>query len=294
MSATSKSPEGRGFSPGRRLSPGLFLVFSVASAISVFSVAASAQELRLSNGRIETHAASAFAKEFHALAAKLTEATWVGYAAPVIDGEHTMCDWSDNNWRNTSITSAPVHLEPAAYFFVLFRIESGQVARIRSYSADCPLDGGGKTVHLFTNVPPADSVAFLKTFITTTQTTRIVDSAVVALSMHKGDAALDTLLALAKDGQSTKVKTTALFWLAQRAGEKAVGAIKNAIDNDPETQVKKQAVFALSQLPRDEGVPLLIQQARNNKNPEVRKQAMFWLGQSKDPRALEFFREILK
>jgi hypothetical protein len=40
-------------------------------------------------------------------------------------------------------------------------------------------------------------------------------------------------------------------------------------------------------------VPLLIDQARNNKNPAVRKQAMFWLGQSKDPRALKFFEEIL-
>jgi HEAT repeat protein len=53
-------------------------------------------------------------------------------------------------------------------------------------------------------------------------------------------------------------------------------------------------VFALSQLPKDEGVPLLIQQARTNKNAAVRKQAMFWLGQSKDPRALKFFEEILR
>jgi hypothetical protein len=46
-------------------------------------------------------------------------------------------------------------------------------------------------------------------------------------------------------------------------------------------------------LPRSEGVPLLIQVARTNTNPAVRKQAMFWLGQSRDPRALQFFQEIL-
>ena len=57
--------------------------------------------------------------------------------------------------------------------------------------------------------------------------------------------------------------------------------------------MKKKAVFALSQLPKDEGVPLLINVARTNTNPAVRKQAMFWLGQSKDPRALDFFAEIL-
>ena len=47
-------------------------------------------------------------------------------------------------------------------------------------------------------------------------------------------------------------------------------------------------------MPKEEGVPLLINVARNNPNPAVRKQAMFWLGQSKDPRALKFFEEILK
>jgi hypothetical protein len=33
--------------------------------------------------------------------------------------------------------------------------------------------------------------------------------------------------------------------------------------------------------------------AKTNQNPAVRKQAIFWLGQSKDPRALDFFAEVL-
>ena len=70
-------------------------------------------------------------------------------------------------------------------------------------------------------------------------------------------------------------------------------AITERIEQDPDTDVKKKAVFALSQLPREEGVPLLINVARTNANPAVRKQAMFWLGQSKDPRALAFFEEVL-
>jgi HEAT repeat protein len=84
-----------------------------------------------------------------------------------------------------------------------------------------------------------------------------------------------------------------LFWLAQRASRQAAGTITEAIDRDPDTEVKKKAVFALSQMPKDEGVPLLIGVARNNANAAVRKQAMFWLGQSKDPRAVKFFEEIL-
>ncbi len=90
------------------------------------------------------------------------------------------------------------------------------------------------------------------------------------------------------------MRSEALFWLSQRAGARAMAAITDAIEHDPETQVKRQAVFALSQLPAAEGVPKLIEVARTNKNPAVRKQAMFWLGQSKDPRALSFFEQILK
>ena len=86
----------------------------------------------------------------------------------------------------------------------------------------------------------------------------------------------------------------ALFWLAQRASkQRAAGAINEAIDKDPDTEVKKKAVFAPTQMPKDEGVPMPIQVARGNTNPAVRKQAMFWLGQSKDPRALKFFEDLL-
>ena len=73
-----------------------------------------------------------------------------------------------------------------------------------------------------------------------------------------------------------------------------MGTITEAIEKDPDTDVKRRAVFALSQLPKSEGVPLLIDVAKKNRNAAVRKQAMFWLGQSRDPRATEFFAEILK
>ena len=181
------------------------------------------------------------------------------------------------------------------FFFVLYRVEGGQVSRIRTYSADCPLDGGGKAVHWFTNVAATESLNYLKTFMASSSaSSRMVDSAMTAMAMHDGQPALDSLIALARDHANSKVRGSALFWLAQRAGQKAVGTITAAIENDPDTEVKKKAVFALSQLPKDEGVPLLIRQARTNKNAAVRKQAMFWLGQSKDPRALKFFEEILR
>ena len=114
-----------------------------------------------------------------------------------------------------------------------------------------------------------------------------------ALSVSHESGAIEEMIRMAHDDSSSHVRGQALFWLAQKAGKKAVGTITGAIENDPDTEVKKKAVFALSQLPKDEGVPKLIEVAQTNRNPEVRKQAMFWLGQSNDPRALQFFEQVL-
>ena len=267
--------------------------FDSGEAVTSLALAQDKQTPRLSNGRIETHATTNLARDLPALAATLAEPMWIGYAQPLIDGDHQMCDYWNNGTRYTQSTD-PIRLEPADFFFVMFRVEEKQITRIRTYSANCPLDAGGKAVHWFTNVSVSDSVNYMKTFMAPAQTRKFNDSAVTVLALTEGDQPLNELLSIARDGSTASVKGNALFWLAQRAGARAVGTITAAIENDPDTEVKKKAVFALSQLPKDEGVPLLIQQARTNKNPAVRKQAMFWLGQSKDPRALKFFEEILK
>jgi hypothetical protein len=269
-----------------------FLVAALTVACATITSTAAAQTPRLSNGRIESHTAANIARDVPALAATLTEPTWIGYTQPLIDGNHDMCDyWNDG--RRFSSSTDPIRLEPADFFFVMFRVEEKQITRIRTYSSNCPLDAGGKAVHWFTNVPVNDSVSYMKTFINAAATRRLMDSATTVIALTDGPQPLNELITLAREGATSSVKGNALFWLAQRAGQKAVGTITAAIENDPDTKVKERAVFALSQLPKDDGVPLLIQQARTNKNPVVRKQAMFWLGQSKDPRALKFFEEIL-
>jgi len=133
----------------------------------------------------------------------------------------------------------------------------------------------------------------LKRMAKTDPSPAVRDQVTFALSQSREKEAVDEMVRMAKEDESVRVRGQALFWLAQKAGDRAIGAISNAIDNDPDTEVKKKAVFALSQLPKDEGVPLMINVARDNKNPAVRKQAMFWLGQSKDPRALAFFEQVL-
>ena len=122
---------------------------------------------------------------------------------------------------------------------------------------------------------------------------KVREQVVFAISISKEPGSLDLLLDTARNDGQARVRGQALFWLAHKAGARVADTIVGAIKNDPDTEVKKRAVFALSQMPTDEGVPKLIEVARSNKNPEVRKQAMFWLGQSKDPRALAFFEQVL-
>jgi hypothetical protein len=109
-----------------------------------------------------------------------------------------------------------------------------------------------------------------------------------------GDRGLDALVDLARHDASPKVRGQALFWLGQKAGQRATQTLDSAVSDDPDREVRKKAVFALSQLPKDDGVPKLIALARTHRDPEVRKQAMFWLGQSGDPRAVQFFEDVLK
>jgi hypothetical protein len=242
------------------------------------------------------------------LAAKSATA-WVGYAVPALDGDRRSCCWDGSaagccqacrlepggpsHTTSSGATGSGVVSLESQPLHVLIRLDGGRIDRIRVFSHDCALDAGGLTVHWLASVAAAESVNVLGSVLTATASNRLADGALVALAMHREPAALERLLTVAKDGATTRLRGQALFWLAQRAGDQAVGAITDAIANDPETDVKKRAVFALSQLPKDEGVPRLILVARTNTNPAVRKQAMFWLGQTRDPRAVKFFEEVL-
>jgi HEAT repeat protein len=191
-----------------------------------------------------------------------------------------------------------VVLEPPSDLVILARVEQGAVTRLRTFSPDCDIDGGGMQIVWLENVPAAASIAWLATLVDGAgdreRDNRVIRPAVAALALHPDRPALAALIAWARQDPRREVRNQALFWLSQRAGQEAAAAITDALQNDPETEVKRRAVFALSQLPKDEGIPLLIQVAKTNGNPDVRKQAMFWLGQSHDPRAVMFFEEVLR
>jgi HEAT repeat protein len=234
-------------------------------------------------------------------------------------------------------------------------VENSQVSELRVTSPDCHLDAGGLPFVWLTNVPPAESIAWLKSQAGTARS----ETAIMAISLHQdatADRALDDMTAIAqpvelrkraafwlgnsrgasgvaslkkmlandpspdvrdrvvfalsqskdpggiplvieaaRNDKDAHIRGQALFWLAQRAASQiSKEAIQNALANDPDSAVRERAVEALAQLRNGEGVPMLIDLAKTHRDPAVRKKAMFWLGQSKDPRALDFFAQLLK
>jgi hypothetical protein len=291
----------------------------VTRAVVVFALAlaasnAGAEAPRLSNGRLETRpAAAGLEASVRPLVKTASTPLWIGWSVAT-DRERQMCCWDSwddgrccsgcrlegrgNYTSSTGERSGTVKLEGEREMFVLLRAEAGEITKLRTFSPDCALDGGGTTLHWLEGVRGSDSVSFLAAFLDDKDgaraTRKLADQALSALAFHAEPKAIDTLIDRARRAEGSQVRGQALFWLGQRAGDKAVQAISRALDDDPETEVKKKAVFALSQLPKDEGVPLLIQTARTHKIPAVRKQAFFWLGQSKDQRAVAFFEQILR
>jgi hypothetical protein len=237
---------------------------------------------KLTNGKTEERAVQGgLTADVQRLVANQSEPAWIGYAVPIVRAQGTRC-W--NNGGNNS----PVSLEPPKSLYVMFRIEQNKVDKIRTFTPDCQLDGGGTTLYWLTGVKPSDSVALLKGY------TKDHDGAVTAIAMHDDPAAEEYLIALARDDKNPRTRGRALQWLGEHASRKSVGEIQNAIDNDPDTEVRRKAVSALSRLPKDEGVPLLISVAKTNRYPDIRKQAVQALARSNDPRALTFFEEVLK
>ena len=274
--------------------------FSVSGSICTVAAcvlavaAAGAQTPDVVNGTLESRAATQpVVREIATITSRTSGPAWIGYAIPVNRADRESGCWTSDGFSGRARVG-PVKLEGSESMFVLYRIADRSVQKVRTASPECPLDAGGLTLYWLTGVRATESIDWLETLATGDTTTRsLANSATMAIALHEDRHATDRLIALARDARASAVRGNALFWVAQRAGDRAVGTITQALD-DPETEIRKKAVFALSQLPKDEGVPKLIEVARSHRDAVVRKQAMFWLGQSRDPRALAFFEQVLR
>jgi HEAT repeat protein len=114
-----------------------------------------------------------------------------------------------------------------------------------------------------------------------------------SLSDIKGTRVEDKLFDVARN-DTPDLRRQAIRLLGERATKRSLeflSATAQSADGNAEVQV--QAVRAIGERHSEEIVPLLIKIAKTHPNQLVRKQAMRSLGESGDPRAVEFFREVL-
>ncbi|HEV8428583.1 MAG TPA: HEAT repeat domain-containing protein [Pyrinomonadaceae bacterium] len=114
------------------------------------------------------------------------------------------------------------------------------------------------------------------------------------LSEIKSTRVEDKLFEVAKSNDALDVRRQAIRLLGERVSKRSfefLSATAQSTDGNAEVQV--QAVRAISERRSEESVPILIKIARTHPNQMVRKQAIRSLGESGDPRAVDFFKEVL-
>jgi HEAT repeat protein len=90
------------------------------------------------------------------------------------------------------------------------------------------------------------------------------------------------------------LRRQAIRLLGERVSKRSFEFLSQTAQSpDATAEVQVQAVRAISERRAEESVPLLIKIARSHPNQLVRKQAIRSLGETGDPRAIDFFREVL-
>lgn len=212
-----------------------------------------------------------------------------GTGSYVSHGRHNRMSWDSDYSEDVEYTedcvTGPVRL--------VITKSGGQITKIRPYV-------GGRwrpTVGTVTSIGPVstrEAVDYLMS-VANSSSTKVGSEAIFPMTLADSVEIWQRLLRLARDDSRPHgIRTQSVFWLSQIAGESITANLAELTgDAAVDREVREQAVFALSQRPRSEGVPALINIARTNRDPEIRKKALFWLGQSRDPRALALFEEIL-
>ena len=185
-------------------------------------------------------------------AALSERATWVAYRVPMAGAPRRMCcfelsprpaeccgqcrlDGGDGvvlAAANAAAASRLV-LEPPTDMHVFVRVENGTVGRVRTFSPDCDIDAGGMPVVWLDDVAVDDSVRWLASFARTTANTALEHTAITILALHPGRAAVQELIAFARDDPQPGVRRHAFFWLGRSPSPDAIRYFEEILRREP-------------------------------------------------------------
>ena len=228
-----------------------------------------------------------------------SETAWIAWSVPMVAGDHQMCCFTSydgaagncgcslGNQDGISVSSDAAQrtqqLEGPRNFYVFLRTEAGQVQKVRTFGADCPIDGDGMTVHWLGDARPADSVALLASLLDKSEDEdrheKVTGSAMMAIAFTddpSAERAMDGLLAA---GQPLSIRKKAAFWTAQLRGKPGVEKLIALLRNDADERFRSDLTFDLTQSKLPEAEAELIRAAHQDSSSKVRGQALFWLAQ---------------
>jgi hypothetical protein len=164
----------------------------------------------------------------------------------------------------------------------------------RFLATDQPEGIRARAVGYFGSTRGPSGFDVLKRVIANDPDVRVRERAVSTLGNLREPAAADLLTSIAKTNSDARLRTQAVAALGRKSGSATIATLTGIAETDADKNVKRRAISALQSMPDGEGVPTLIQIAKNSKDPETKKQAMQTLEHSRDPRALNFFEDVLK
>ena len=256
---------------------------------------------RVAGGRIETSpAGSNLTQQIRGAAGP----AWVGYTVDAVPGQRGCCTSINNGVCSMGCaleggmmtgTSCPAEQSDSTVFLegertanVLFRVDNGEIERVRVFSTSCQLDIGVLTLHWLSGVRSADSVALLKSL------TLPRSGVVGAVAVHADPSADAFLRETAESASASRNdRERAAHWLASSRGPGGLAVVLKLLESDTDDRLRESLPGAIAQAPAGSGTSALMDIAAKDKSRKVRERAFFWLGRSKDPRAERFVAEIL-
>jgi hypothetical protein len=268
---------------------------AVFSTLFLLAVAVSAQP-KVDEARFETASAAGGLSEAVRQAGRGSQPVWVSWSVPVIEGHRYSCCWNRKfkpslcqlEAKNQSWGSSGDDPRQDPYLNVLVRLQDGKVERVRSVSASCPLNAGGRRFVWLEGVKPEESVRFLADLVRSApgKGSSLDEEGLDALAFHRNSGALEALSEFAtSDRYRRDVREHALFWLGEARGRAGYEVVARVLREDKDDELREHATFALSESPVLEAAELLVKTARTDRSPDVRSQAMFWLAQIDHPQA---------
>ena len=236
---------------------------------------------------------------------------WLGYEVAALPQSHfSACSsWSnassmDNDccgeYRlegETNYSVNPGNQAATEYkFYVLLRLNQGEIIKVRSVMAGCHLDAGGVPFTWLTGVNANDSIAFLSGLATQFSESHRsrVDDALLAIGYHATPEATKVLSGIAASSAPMHLREQAAFWLGVQRGHEGFLALQSLEKTTTESVFREKLTFDFSQNSDPAAEDELLHMAKSDPDTKVREQALFWLAQKAGKKASAALKDAIE